>query len=139
MKRRESPTAAAQREIEEEVNCKLVAPRLLEFEDTEYWGRRYTTFVVGAFCGMSPEPDLREINEAAFFSLTDLPEPISEPTRARLERWRQRSNVSFEVPAFVRVDYVQKLNRPPRVATQRSTNHSSSGLHDRAVAKGNYR
>lgn len=107
MNRREHPLAAAEREIEEEVRCKLSAVRLLEFEDTEFWGRRHTTFIVAGTCGVTPDPDLREIDEAAFFHLSDLPASMCDPTRSRLERWRERCSIPFEVPAFVRLEYVQ--------------------------------
>jgi 8-oxo-dGTP pyrophosphatase MutT (NUDIX family) len=108
MRPRERPVVAAQRELDEEVNCGLSDARLLEFEDVEFWGRRHTTFIVGGICGVAPEPDLREIIDAAFFPLSDLPESISDPTRARLERWRLRSSIPFAVPAFIRIDYVRE-------------------------------
>lgn len=108
MKRREAPLAAAQREVNEEINCELSNMSLLEFEDTEFWGRRHTTFIVGGLSRGAPEADLREIEEAAFFSLSSLPASTSKPTVARLERWRLRNSIPFPVPAFVRVDYVRE-------------------------------
>lgn len=107
MKRDETPIGAAQREIDEEVGCKLSAVRLLEFEDKEFWGRRHTTYIVAAESNTPPEPDLREIEEAAFFPLSDLPESLNDPARARLDRLRVRDGIPFAVPPFVRVDYVK--------------------------------
>jgi len=119
MKRSEAPVPAAQRELGEEVSCDLENARLLEYEDTEFWGKRYTTFIVGGRSSVTPSPDLREIEEAAFFPLSALPESTSEPTRVRLERWRLRNSFSFPVPAFVRLDYLcalrlQEENPPER-------------------------
>jgi hypothetical protein len=93
--------------MHEEVNCRFSSLELIEFVDTEWWGRRHTTFIVGAVCGAAPDPDLREIEEAAFFPLAQLPPSTSEPTRARLERWLARVSLPYQVPPFVRPEYVR--------------------------------
>ena len=112
MKQDEAPVEAARREMQEEVKCELSESSLLEFEDTHFWGRRYTTFIVSGQSHVLPEPDLREISEAAFFSISNLPPSTSMPTRVRLERWRERQSMPIHVPAFVRLEYVQqRMNR----------------------------
>lgn len=107
MGRRERPTVAAGRELHEEVNCVLENARLVEFEDASYWGRRYRTYIVGGVTRVVPQADLREIEEAAFFPLFELPETVSEPTLARLERWQLRNSLALPVPAFIRHDYLK--------------------------------
>jgi ADP-ribose pyrophosphatase YjhB (NUDIX family) len=108
MKPKEAPLKAARRELNEEIKCDLVSCALIEFEDTEFWGRRHTTFIVGGLTHVTPEPDLREISEAAFFPLSDLPRSTNLPTLARLERWQLRRSIPIPIPPFVRVEYVRQ-------------------------------
>jgi 8-oxo-dGTP pyrophosphatase MutT (NUDIX family) len=105
--RGEAPLAAARRELREEVGCVLHKARILEFEDTRFWGRTSRTFIVGGFSAAVPMADGREIEEAAFFPLWNLPESVSEPTLVRLQRWELRGTFPLEVPAFIRLEYVQ--------------------------------
>jgi 8-oxo-dGTP pyrophosphatase MutT (NUDIX family) len=107
MSRREQPISAAQRELREEVECTLSEGMIVEFEDTIYWGRRHTNFIIGGMSDAMPVADLREINEAAFFPLSDLPQDISLPTELRLNRWARRRALSIMAPAFVRLEYVE--------------------------------
>lgn len=106
MSRKESPLAAASRELLEEVACVLKEARVIEFEDTPYWGIRDNTFIIGGMADLLPKADLREIEEAAFFPVDELPPTASKPTLARLERWQLRNSLPFHAPAFVRLEYL---------------------------------
>ena len=85
--RREDPLAAASREMHEEVQCSLAGPTLFEFEEAEYWGCRYDTYLVVAVIDDEPIPDGREVVEACFHPIDQLPENMQPISRERLDRW----------------------------------------------------
>jgi ADP-ribose pyrophosphatase YjhB (NUDIX family) len=107
MGRRERPLAAAEREIVEEVGCQSADISLLEFEDAEFWGQRHRTYIYWGTTDERPTIDFREIAEAAFFPLSELPD-LNEPTLERLRRWSYRRSFPAPVPAFVRPEYLEK-------------------------------
>jgi ADP-ribose pyrophosphatase YjhB (NUDIX family) len=102
----EAPIAAATRELKEEVGCNLDDAQLIEFEDEEFWDPRFHTFVVGGLTSVTPNADLREIDQAAFFNLSELPEPLDEFTAMQLARWQLRNSFPIPVPAFVRPEHL---------------------------------
>jgi ADP-ribose pyrophosphatase YjhB (NUDIX family) len=107
LKGREQPSAAAAREMFEEVGFRPEVIALAEFEDTEFWGRRYRTYIFDAVTRAQPRIDYREIEEAAFFCPSDLPGTASGPTIERLRRWQHRRSLPFEAPPFVRLEYIE--------------------------------
>lgn len=104
--RSENPVAAAKREVREETHIEGQEMGMIEFEDTEYWGLEFRTFIVGGRASGAVEPDGREILAAAFFPLDALPKDSSLPTVERINRWRFRRSLPIAVPSFVRPQYV---------------------------------
>lgn len=104
----EDPLHAAAREIREEVKIDGLDLAMVEFEDTQYWGIDFQTYIVGAYAGVAPTPDNREIIAAEFFHPDALPENASLPTIERIKRWKFRRSQPIIVPAFVRPDYVAR-------------------------------
>jgi ADP-ribose pyrophosphatase YjhB (NUDIX family) len=88
MGRRESPEAAAQREIGEEVGCTLEGVRVLDHLEETISGSPHTAWLVAARTRDRPKPDRREIIEARFFPTHSLPEPLTPLTRVRIAAWR---------------------------------------------------
>jgi len=86
---RESVGEALAREIMEETNTRIIGePRLIGI----YLNRRgrsdhVVLFEVSTFEQTSPKSPDREIAEARFFALADLPEGTTRATRARLEEY----------------------------------------------------
>lgn len=82
--RGEDPEAAIRREVREELSCELHELVLLhQTEDTMY-GAPHRSWVFHARVQGDPRPDRREVLEAQWFALDDLPQPLTGLTRRRL-------------------------------------------------------
>ena len=84
MSARESPRDAARREMGEELGLDLTHLTLLETFDETVSGAPQTAHVFLADIEAEPEPDGREVVEARFFAVGDVPGPITDLTRRRL-------------------------------------------------------
>lgn len=104
--RSENPAVAGAREVREEAHIEGRDMGMIEFEDTEYWGYKFRTFIVGGRASRTVWPDGREILAAKFFSPDALPEDSSLATVERIKRWRFRRSLPIAVPSFVRPEYV---------------------------------
>ena len=78
--KREWPLELAERELLEEIGIEVRALSVVEWEDAHFWGRRYQSFIVSGMTDDPLNPDGREIAEASFFPLEDLPPSINEPS-----------------------------------------------------------
>lgn len=87
MSTREHPLAAAEREIREELGCALEMPRIVARLDEEISGSRHVGHLVAARLDGEPRPDRREVLEARFFLLEELPGDIGEMARRRIAIW----------------------------------------------------
>lgn len=85
--RRETPAAAAVREIAEETGCALYGVTPVATYRSGSEGRRDTVHLFVAQTADVPRPDGREIIEARFVSLDMLPEATSAATRRRIAEW----------------------------------------------------
>ncbi|WP_120077740.1 NUDIX hydrolase [Aurantiacibacter odishensis] len=86
----EDPELAIRREVREELSCELVELVLLhEGEDTMH-GAPHRHWIFHARADGEPRPDLREVIEARWFALDDLPQPLTHSTEKRLEVLKQR-------------------------------------------------
>jgi ADP-ribose pyrophosphatase YjhB (NUDIX family) len=83
----EAPLVAARRELLEETNCILEAAILLETVEEALHGAINMVHIVAGMTNEMPQPDGREIIEAAFFELDALPDRISKPLRSQLPAW----------------------------------------------------
>lgn len=86
--RREDPAEAARRELREELGVALLDLALVAEHREAISGAPHTAYVFTAQIGGAPRPDRREIVEAGFFALGDLPEPLSGISRGRLAAWQ---------------------------------------------------
>lgn len=82
--RRETPAAAAIREVEEEVGCRIERVQPLGVFESRTEGRRDTVHLFSAVTADAAIPDGVEIEAAAFFALDQLPETTSPATRRRI-------------------------------------------------------
>ena len=92
--RGEAPEEAAARELHEETGCVARALTILARYESRTEGRRDTVFLFTARSDETPVPDGRELAQAAFHPLGDLPATLSPATRRRIEEWngaRERS------------------------------------------------
>jgi ADP-ribose pyrophosphatase YjhB (NUDIX family) len=85
--RGEAPLAASRRELWEETSCILEAAILLETVEEALHGAIHVVHIVAGLTNDMPQPDGREIIEAAFFELDALPDRMPESLRARLSAW----------------------------------------------------
>ena len=85
--RGEHPQAAARREIFEELGCELDALQMIDrLEETLSGSPHIAHIFAGRIVG-EPRPDRREVVEACFFTLEELPDNISILVRRRIEAW----------------------------------------------------
>ena len=90
--RRESPDAAARREVKEEVGLDLHELTQVSVHSSHAEGKRDTIALFTAVADGAPRPDSLEVEEARFFALDSLPENISDATLRRiLERRGERA------------------------------------------------
>ena len=82
--RRETPEAAAAREIREEIGIDPRGLRLVSTHFSTAEGKRDTIFLFAAATDRLPEPDGREVVEALFFALDALPDTASSASRRRV-------------------------------------------------------
>jgi ADP-ribose pyrophosphatase YjhB (NUDIX family) len=87
LKRREGQIAGAIRELREETGCVLCNAREIVLAEEPLNGAVNAVHIVAGTTGDAPRPDGREVIEAAFFSVEDLPDPMPAPLRARLPEW----------------------------------------------------
>jgi len=83
----EDPIPAALREFSEEIGCHLLDPRVVDVTLDTLHGAGNTVHIVVGQCQGTPAPDLREIIEARFFALDDLPGDVHAGLAARLPGW----------------------------------------------------
>lgn len=85
--RREDPVAGAIRELFEETRCRLTRPRVVERPTEDLHGARNTVHVVAGSTADTPLADGREVIEACFFSVDDLPASLAAGLADALPRW----------------------------------------------------
>lgn len=85
--RREDPVAAGQRELREETGCTLQSALLLDLVEERFGGVINQVHIVCGTTQDRPLADGREIVEACFFRLDDLPDAMSPQFRERLPEW----------------------------------------------------
>lgn len=83
--RLEDPLDAAKREFYEELGCPLEDVVFLGQQHEPYHGTQNYVSVFCALLQSQPVPDQREIVDAAFFALDDLPSNISQTVLMRLQ------------------------------------------------------
>lgn len=82
--RGEDPAVAAQRELAEEVGCRLAGIRHVAVVAERLHGAENIVHLYAGEAGNSPRADGREIVEARFFPRDALPQPLSRMVAARL-------------------------------------------------------
>jgi 8-oxo-dGTP pyrophosphatase MutT (NUDIX family) len=87
LNRAEEPVSAARRELLEETGCKLSDARLLTIATEDLVGASNHVHVVAGRTDDRPRVDGREIVEARFFALDDLPERMAARLPAELRQW----------------------------------------------------
>lgn len=84
MRKGEEPLAAALREFGEELGCCVSDPRPVAVVVEHYHGARNVAHIFIGLIDGEPRPDLREIVEARFFAVDDLPQRMSPNVLKRL-------------------------------------------------------
>ncbi len=84
MRQGEDPLAAALREFAEELGCTVSDPHLLARLEEDYHGARNVAHICTGLIDGEPRPDMREIVEARFFAIDDLPPGTSRTVVERL-------------------------------------------------------
>lgn len=87
----EEPAVAAEREIREELGCRLEDMRPVSTHVTSAEGKRDTVYVFEAKLAGKPRPDGIEVVEASFFQIDALPENVSPATARRIAEWTGRA------------------------------------------------
>lgn len=91
VQRGEEPALAARREVWEELGVEFVQLDKLGALDEVISGSPHRAYVFAARADGPVTPDQREVLEARYFSLAQLPQGISALTRRRLALWEARS------------------------------------------------
>ena len=93
IKRKETPEAAALREVREEVGVEAhrVASRATYFSTIE--GKRDTIHLFAAYADAEPKVDGLEVVEARYFALDRLPDNVSAATLRRIAEYRGERDV----------------------------------------------
>ncbi len=92
MRRSEDAGLAALRELREELDCTLAEPEFLGIQTNEFLG---STNHVRVFTGRvkgQPRPDMREVVDARYFALDDLPDNRSRTIDLRLRLLKDERN-----------------------------------------------
>ena len=84
---KESPLAAALRELAEETGCELLDPRSVAMVDELLYGTTNRVHVIGGRVQGVPRGDGREVIEAAFFHPADLPHDLALTLARSLPGW----------------------------------------------------
>ena len=84
----ETPTAAALREVREEVGVTAEKLTLRSTHFSEAEGKRDTVHLFTAYAASEPKADSVEVEEVRFFALDRLPEPISPAVLRRIAEYR---------------------------------------------------
>jgi ADP-ribose pyrophosphatase YjhB (NUDIX family) len=87
LKRGEEVLIAAQREVREEVALTLEPMVELGISDEPLGGGRNHIHMVAGWTTDVPVPDGREVDEARFFALTELPDEIAARISGRIPGW----------------------------------------------------
>ncbi|MGZ8998204.1 MAG: NUDIX domain-containing protein [Allosphingosinicella sp.] len=85
----EKPEAAALREVREEVGLEVELLQFVASYYSESEGKRDTVELFTAFSDKVPTTASREIDEATFFALDDLPDTLSPATVRRVKEHRE--------------------------------------------------
>ena len=86
--RRETPEAAAAREVREETGLELLELRPLSRHANRSEGKRDTIHLFVARAEGQPRPDQMEVDEARFFPLDALPSSASSATLRRIAEYK---------------------------------------------------
>jgi ADP-ribose pyrophosphatase YjhB (NUDIX family) len=86
--RRESPEAAAAREVKEETGLDVSDVRFLSVHANNAEGKRDTIHLFAARADAEPNADAFEVEEARFFALDKLPREVSRATLRRIAEFR---------------------------------------------------
>lgn len=103
LRRGEDPLDAARREFREETGCKLSRPSRVTVSQERLhgaWNRVHV--VIGAAVG-TPRVDRREVIDAAFFPLDELPRAMSSRLRRDLPEWVRAAKAA----------HLRRAARPP--------------------------
>ena len=84
IRRSETPTEAAAREVREEVGIAAECLALVSIHSNWSEGKRDTIHLFTAFTDQRPRADSFEVEEARFFSLQNLPDSVSAATLRRI-------------------------------------------------------
>lgn len=87
IKRGEDVLVAAQREVREEVALTLVPLVDVDFSIEPLGGGRNHIHLVAGWTDETPVPDGREIAEARFFAVADLPDDLARQLQGRIPGW----------------------------------------------------
>ncbi len=90
LNRGEQPLAAAIREFAEELGCAVTDPRHVGTLEEDYHGVRNTAHIFTGLIAGPPRPDMREIVEARFFAVDELPHGTSCTVHVRLALLEQQ-------------------------------------------------
>jgi ADP-ribose pyrophosphatase YjhB (NUDIX family) len=90
LKRGEAPAAAAAREVREELRCDLTQIEPIATLEETISGAPHTAHVFAARVRGTLRPDRREVVDARFFALDDLPGDLSALSRQRIEAWLEQ-------------------------------------------------
>jgi 8-oxo-dGTP pyrophosphatase MutT (NUDIX family) len=94
MQRGEDPVLAAVRELLEETQCQLIDPVFVALIEEDMRGARNGVHIVAGQTADTPRPDGREVIEARFFPLDDLPTNMSPYFREQLPVWAKAAKAA---------------------------------------------
>ena len=89
-KRSEDPEPAIRREVREELGCELHALEVIYQAEERLHGAPHQVCVFRARATGEPVADRREVLEARWFALDDLPESMTRTARRRIDLLQQR-------------------------------------------------
>ncbi|MGE0178197.1 MAG: NUDIX domain-containing protein [Sphingomonas sp.] len=94
IERRESPSEAAARELEEETGIRAERVEARSTYSSRAEGMRDTIYLFTALAAHTPKPCGIEVQEARFFPLDSLPENVSNATLCRIAEYRGERAIS---------------------------------------------